>query len=82
MENKNIPKIKYEELDDEDLVLAKAMERAPKRNKDYYCIHKKFKYTCKICKGSQICKHNRYKQSCRDCEGDLFCTHGRRKYYC
>jgi hypothetical protein len=44
------------------------------------CQHKKYKRTCKTCKGSRICKHGLGKQYCKECGS--FCEHGRQKHYC
>ena len=50
--------------------------------KKYNCIHGKFKYQCKDCRGSQICLHNRRKTQCRECNGGSICEHKRVRYIC
>ena len=48
----------------------------------YFCEHKKYKYQCRECKGSQICPHNRQKSRCRECGGSQICPHYREKNHC
>ena len=48
----------------------------------YFCEHKKYKYQCKECGGSQICPHKRQKSYCKECKGSQVCPHDRRKSEC
>ena len=48
----------------------------------YFCEHKKYKYQCRECKGSQICPHSRQKSRCKECGGSQICPHSRRKSRC
>ena len=55
-----------------------------KRNQNirYLCEHKKFKYQCKECKGTQVCTHNKRKSHCKECEGSQICPHNKIKQTC
>lgn len=46
------------------------------------CIHNKYSFQCKDCKGSQICVHNRQKSICKDCKGSQICIHNKIKSIC
>ena len=55
----------------------------------YMCEHKRRKYLCRECGGSQICPHNKIKTSCKECKqasakgaGGSICDHGRRRAFC
>ena len=46
------------------------------------CKHKKRKYDCKLCNGSNRCSHGKIKVSCKICSPDTFCEHNTRKTIC
>ena len=54
---------------------------------NYYCIHGKYKYQCRACKGSGYCNHDKKLYLCKVCTvkgsgGKGICQHNRRKYIC
>ena len=51
-------------------------------NEKYQCAHRKRKYICVFCHGSQICLHNKIKYKCKHCWSSQFCSRGRRKSSC
>ena len=51
-------------------------------SRKYNCEHRKLKYRCSLCGGSQICLHNKIKYRCKQCWLSQFCSHGRRKSSC
>jgi len=48
----------------------------------YMCEHKRRKYLCRDCGGSQICEHNKVRTGCKDCKGGTICVHQRRRAFC
>jgi len=59
--------------------------KAPKKGWDssrYMCQHKRRKYLCRECGGSQVCEHNNIKTTCKECKGGSLCEHGRRRTFC
>ena len=62
-------------------VVGEVKGKAPKKVWDssrYMCEHKRRKYLCRECGGSQICAHNKVRTSCKECKGGTICDHGRR----
>ena len=53
-----------------------------KKTKKYFCVHGRYKYSCRDCLGSLICPHDRQKYYCLDCPGSGICPHKRRLYLC
>ena len=53
-----------------------------KENKKYFCEHDRYKYSCRLCKGSAICEHGKQKYYCKICVGSAICQHNRRRYLC
>ena len=52
------------------------LEDSPKnenKTKRYFCVHGKYKYSCRSCQGSVICSHGRQKYYCRACFGSGIC---------
>lgn len=53
----------------------------------YMCEHKRRKYLCRDCGGSQICEHGKVRTTCKECQedgqgGGTLCDHGRRRTFC
>lgn len=53
----------------------------------YMCEHKRRKYLCRECGGSQICEHGKVRTTCKECQedgqgGGTLCEHGRRRTFC
>ena len=46
------------------------------------CEHGKWKYQCKICKGSSICEHSRQRHTCKECYGSSICEHLKLRNIC
>ena len=42
------------------------------KTEKYFCVHRRYKYSCRDCKGSLICPHDRQKYYCLDCPGSVF----------
>ena len=42
------------------------------KTEKYFCVHGRYKYSCRDCKGSLICPHDRQKYYCLDCPGSVF----------
>ena len=52
-----------------------------------YCIHDRYKYQCRACKGSGYCKHDKQLYLCKECAiqgtgGKGICQHNKRRYIC
>lgn len=46
------------------------------------CEHRRLKWLCRECKGSQICIHGRQKAYCIECGGSQICKHRKQRRYC
>ena len=51
-------------------------------NRRYLCVHERYKYSCRLCKGKAICEHGKQKYYCKICVGSAICQHKRRRYLC
>ena len=60
----------------------KSKENWVSLNKKYRCEHDRYKYSCRLCKGSAICEHGKQKYYCKICVGSAICQHKRRRYLC
>ena len=60
----------------------KSKENWVNLNKRYLCEHERYKYSCRLCKGSAICEHGKQKYYCKICVGSAICRHNRRRYLC
>jgi hypothetical protein len=46
------------------------------------CVHRRNKYSCKVCNRDLICQHEKYRKICKLCSPENFCEHGRVGYNC
>ena len=51
-------------------------------NRRYLCVHERYKYSCRLCKGKAICELGKQKYYCEICKGSAICQHKRRRYLC
>ena len=57
-------------------------ERVKKSKFKHICPHKRIKYQCVDCGGSNTCIHKKRKSICVDCNGVCICIHKKRKSIC
>ena len=73
-----------ENKDDRNIVQTNLEDnlKSEKKIKKYFCVHGRYQYSYRACRGSLIWPHGRQKYYCLDCPGSGICPHKRPLYLC